>query len=120
MNKHLKQQGDLKDRGRIKWTAMMLPEHVRELREWYGEDEKTPKPSLDEFDMQLLGEEIERAYKSLEEVRIKTWQFGHVKQHRGTITSINPHYLVYDDPFGEHVLYLRDIIGIESLGLEGA
>ena len=26
------------DRGRMKWVSMMLPEHVRLLREWAQED----------------------------------------------------------------------------------
>lgn len=115
MNKHVKQQGELKDRGRTKWTAMMLPEHLRLLREWQEEDNKTERPILDEFDLQLIGEEIERAYLSKSEVRIKTWKYGYEKQYRGTIVHINPHYLVYDDPFGEHVLYLKDITSVESL-----
>lgn len=28
----------IRDRGRIKWTAMMLPEHVKLLRDWAHED----------------------------------------------------------------------------------
>ena len=38
----------LKDRGNIKWTAMMLPEHVVILRELVEEQKKVPKPILDE------------------------------------------------------------------------
>jgi len=117
VNKHLKQQGDLKDRGRTKWTAMMIPEHLRLLREWQNEDNLTPRPDLDEMDMQLIGEEIERAYKSKSEIRIKTWKEGYIKQHRGKITEINPQlkYLVYDDPFGEHRLQMAQIIDAQCM-----
>lgn len=113
MNPHAKKKGDLIDSGRTKWTSLMLSEHVSELRKWYGEDDKTPQTTLNEFDLQLIGEEIDRAYKSREEVRIKTWQYGYVKQCRGTIIHVNPHYLMYEDPFGEHICYLRDIIDVE-------
>jgi len=115
MNPHVKKKGNLIDRGSTKWTAMMLPEHLGELREWVDEDKKTPRPKLNEFDLQLIGEEIERAYNSHEEVRIKAWQYGYEKQYRGTIINVNPHYLLYEDPFGEHILYLRDITGVEFL-----
>lgn len=39
LNRHMKSVGEVKDRGRIKWTAMMLPEHIKELRAWQNEDE---------------------------------------------------------------------------------
>jgi hypothetical protein len=39
----------LKDRGSIKWTTLMLPEHVKALREWdYHERHDEVKPNLDE------------------------------------------------------------------------
>ncbi|MED2944254.1 YolD-like family protein [Bacillus swezeyi] len=38
---------NLKDRGSIKWTAMMLPEHVGLLRELESNQNKVKKPVLD-------------------------------------------------------------------------
>jgi len=43
INCGLKVQGDLKERGKIKWTAMMLPEHVAQLREWQADHDKVKK-----------------------------------------------------------------------------
>ena len=37
----------LKDRGTIKWTSLMLPEHVERLKNMWSETEKTAKPLLD-------------------------------------------------------------------------
>ncbi|WP_026675015.1 YolD-like family protein [Alkalihalobacterium bogoriense] len=37
-----------KDRGNIKWSAMMLPEHVHLLRQLQEEQEHEVKPELDE------------------------------------------------------------------------
>ncbi len=36
--------------GTIKWTAMMLPEHVQLLRELQAEDNIVPEPKHDEYD----------------------------------------------------------------------
>ncbi len=33
----------IRDRGNIKWTAMMLPEHVKLLREWQEQDQVREK-----------------------------------------------------------------------------
>lgn len=38
----------LKDRGNIKWTSLMLPEHVGVLRKWAEDIDKVPRPELDE------------------------------------------------------------------------
>jgi len=34
----------IRDRGNIKWTAMMLSEHVTELRRWQDEDHYEERP----------------------------------------------------------------------------
>ena len=38
---------NLKDRGSIKWTAMMLPEHVGLLRKLESGQDKVKRPVLD-------------------------------------------------------------------------
>lgn len=58
VNKHMKQVGDIKDRGIIKWQGMMLTEHVEMIRAWYEENKHDVKPDLNEYDLQLLQEEL--------------------------------------------------------------
>ncbi|MCM2988297.1 YolD-like family protein [Bacillus safensis] len=38
----------LRDRGTFKWTAMMLPEHVAQLKHDLAETKKIDKPIIDE------------------------------------------------------------------------
>ncbi|WP_244520535.1 YolD-like family protein [Fictibacillus solisalsi] len=38
----------LRDRGALKWTAIMLPEHVKALRVFDRDQGKKVKPELDE------------------------------------------------------------------------
>ncbi|ALS78095.1 MULTISPECIES: YolD-like family protein [Planococcus] len=88
-NKYLKVVGDIKDRGRIKWTALMLPEHIEMIREWYAKDEQVPKPQLTEDDLQLLQEEMDIALKRQCEVVIQSWKEGVIHEYRGTIEGID-------------------------------
>ena len=37
-----------RDRGSIKWSSLMLPEHKERLSAWYKEQEYVTKPELDE------------------------------------------------------------------------
>ncbi len=51
----------LRDRGRIKWTAMMLPEHVRLLREWQEEEGHKKTIEVDEQQLEEWHYIIEEA-----------------------------------------------------------
>lgn len=51
----------LRDRGRIKWTAMMLPEHVRLLREWQEEEGHKKTIEVDEQQLEEWHYLIEEA-----------------------------------------------------------
>ena len=44
----------IRDRGRIKWTSMMLPEHVKMLRDWAQEDEIEKEREMDEQQLELM------------------------------------------------------------------
>lgn len=45
---------NIHDRGNIKWTAIMLPEHVQMLDEIFNGPEKKKKPILDEQEIQEI------------------------------------------------------------------
>ncbi|WLR43838.1 YolD-like family protein [Bacillus carboniphilus] len=48
----------IRDRGTIKWTSMMLPEHVKQLKEWTKEDGFETMPELDEQQLEEINELI--------------------------------------------------------------
>ncbi|MBS2969520.1 YolD-like family protein [Metabacillus sp. KIGAM252] len=48
----------IRDRGNIKWTSMMLPEHVKLLRQWKEEERYTAKPEMDEQQLEQFNEII--------------------------------------------------------------
>jgi len=73
-NKYLKVQGEIKDRGVIKWQGMMLTEHVELIRAWYEEDKYDVKPDLDESDLQLLQEELVLTAQRTCHVKMKSWK----------------------------------------------
>ena len=108
----VKIDGNIRDRGKIKWTAMMLPEHVKELRKWQEDSEKVRRPELDEFDLQTMQEEVERAVTSGAETRITTWVDGYFHYHRGVIKEVSTQYMSYEDPFGKHNLPIHEIVAV--------
>lgn len=77
----------IRDRGNIKWTAMMLPEHLRELRKWQAEDDLVKRPDLSEWDLQQIQQEIDRAILSRKLTEVQTWRDGILHRHTGVIVS---------------------------------
>lgn len=117
INKQMKQVGNIKDRGAIKWQGMFLTEHVQMLREWGEEDKKILKPGLNEWDLQAIQEELEIAMKRKCEVRIQSWKDDKFHYHKGTIEDMDfqSKTIVYEDPFGLHRLLVEEITAINLL-----
>ncbi|MGP4069402.1 YolD-like family protein [Halobacillus sp. B29] len=49
------------DRGTIKWTSLMLPEHVEVLQKLWKEDERVDKATLDEQQLEEIEFALQRA-----------------------------------------------------------
>ncbi len=107
----------IRDRGSIKWTAMMLPEHVVELRKWMDREYYTERPDLDEFDLQGIQEEIEVAHKRKCETLVETWKDGLITPHQGIIEGLDlqTQTVLLDDPFGIERIQVSDIISVKCV-----
>jgi hypothetical protein len=64
----------IRDRGSIKWTAMMLPEHVKLLRDWAKEDTYEQKREIDEQKLESMNEIISEAMEYDKSVTITYYQ----------------------------------------------
>lgn len=51
----------IRDRGKMKWTSMMLPEHVKLLRDWANEDAYEKVKEVDEQYLEVMNETISEA-----------------------------------------------------------
>lgn len=51
------------DRGTIKWTSLMLPEHVELLKQMWQEDKKESKPILDPQEIELINQQLLESYE---------------------------------------------------------
>ncbi|MFJ5771078.1 YolD-like family protein [Psychrobacillus sp. NPDC093180] len=107
----------VRDRGSKKWVAMMLPEHVKLLREYMEEQKKTPRPNLDEWDLDIIQENIQLAMKRNVEVEIKTWRNGAFHIHLGKVTwvDINRRTIEMEDVFNSFTLQLDEIVDVTIL-----
>ncbi|WP_194841412.1 YolD-like family protein [Salinibacillus xinjiangensis] len=81
----------LRDRGNIKWTSLMLPEHVEELKKLWSENEKEPMPILDEQELMELNQKCKIAYDQQQTVLITVHEDGVRKTLEGTIKKMDQH-----------------------------
>ena len=78
-----------RDRGTIKWNAMMLPEHVKMLREWQVEDKIEQRPELNEWALQEIAELLQNAYTHHLYIELDVWSKTRLVKKRGYITAYN-------------------------------
>jgi len=108
----------LRDRGRIKWTAMMLPEHVRLLREWQKEDGLPNRKEPDEQQLEEWEFLLSEAMEWNKPVTIRYWKYGQPHEVKGHVHCSHnlTETLRIVTPDGEaKVIPLRDIERISGV-----
>ncbi|TQR19614.1 YolD-like family protein [Psychrobacillus vulpis] len=102
----------VQDRGSKKWVSMMLPEHVKMLRDFNVTIKKVPCPNLNEFDYEAIQEQIELAMKRNVEIKIIRWRNGELLYNQGAIQWIDltKRTIELEDPFSSFELLLDEIV----------
>lgn len=78
-----------RDRGTIKWNALMLPEHVKLLREWQEEDKRRDKPLLEEWMLDEMNTRLQQALKFHLPVTLTYWMNEQMHSITGKINQYN-------------------------------
>ncbi|ALS76110.1 hypothetical protein AUC31_13300 [Planococcus rifietoensis] len=115
-NQHLTVKGDVLDRGQLKWGALMLPEHVRMLREWRADEPSMHKPRLDEEELGLLQEEIGIAHQRQCVAELRYWDNG-LAAVSGTIKSVDLPSQIVEVLYGTETIRIPfdDLVGIRTI-----
>ncbi|MCY7933821.1 YolD-like family protein [Bacillus spizizenii] len=89
----------LRDRGTIKWTSMMLPEHLTQLKQDLIDISKIEKPSLDDQQIEEMDLLVSEALEFNKELKFKLFNNGFVENVNGRVHYIN---------FEQHRLHVKD------------
>ncbi|MCY8999983.1 YolD-like family protein [Bacillus spizizenii] len=79
----------LRDRGAIKWTSMMLPEHLTQLKQDLMDVSKIEKPSLDDQQIEEMDILVSEALEFNKELKFKLFNNGFVENVTGRVHYIN-------------------------------
>jgi hypothetical protein len=108
----------IRDRGNIKWTSMMLPEHVKLLRDWKEEERIQKKPELDEQKLEEMNETINEAMaynQTLSFVYFEDYEYRILIGHIHYADSVRKELRIVDEFGDRHDLKLEDILDIRHL-----
>src|SRR5690625_6057510 len=81
----------IKDRGTIKWTSLMLPEHVQLLKQLWEEEEQQNEPILDEQMKEIIARKLINSYKYGTNIHMKLYEDGQFYMYKGIVTCIRKH-----------------------------
>ncbi|MDQ0219075.1 YolD-like family protein [Peribacillus cavernae] len=106
----------MRDRGSIKWTSMMLPEHKKMLADLYEEQKHFTKPTLDEQKLEELNDIVRVALGHTLDVKVTFYRhqaFYSVKGQVAKIDELHKIVRIIDDSSAEHRVPFEDIVNIE-------
>ncbi|KIN51329.1 hypothetical protein B4073_1853 [Bacillus subtilis] len=89
----------LRDRGTIKWTSLMLPEHLTQLKQDLIDVSKIEKPFLDDQQIEEMDLLVSEALEFNKELKFKLFNNGFVENVTGRVHYIN---------FEQHRLHVKD------------
>ncbi|QIW79951.1 YolD-like family protein [Bacillus tequilensis] len=79
----------LRDRGTIKWTSMMLPEHLTQLKQDLVDVSKIEKPSLNDQQIEEMDLLVSETLEFNKELRFKLFNNGFVENVTARVHYIN-------------------------------
>ena len=107
----------IRDRGSKKWVSMMLPEHVKLLKEYNESLTKVEKPVLDEQKLEEFNETICEAMEFHHSLHFTYYKHGvikHIEGHVHVVRSIEKELRIIGTDRNNYTLFLDDILEIES------
>ena len=106
------------DRGIIKWTAMMIPEHVQSLKSLLTDEEKIQKPILDEQEIEEIETIILGAMEYHQTLIFQIYDNGFITYITGKthyIDHINKPFRVMDEHQQVHYINFYDVMHVQNV-----
>ncbi|MFB4471851.1 YolD-like family protein [Oceanobacillus caeni] len=77
------------DRGNIKWTALMMPEQIQLLNEYWKTTEYKQRPILDEQELEEIGMKLQMAIHNNLTIEVKYYKDHDHKIIKGKLSKVD-------------------------------
>ncbi|CEG31062.1 YolD-like family protein [Peribacillus simplex] len=109
----------IRDRGNIKWTSLMLPEHIKMLRQYFGEEYyDEPEPVLDEQHLEEMNDLIAAPMEFTFPISFTLYQNNRQSSLEGLVhyvDQMNRHLRVIDVERRMHKIPFSTIKGVKKI-----
>jgi len=108
----------IRDRGRIKWTSMMLPEHVKLLRDWKEEDQWESKVQLDEQKIEEMNRIMNIAMEYSYKINVTYYENKRHKHLAGKLDKydvLTKMMIMMDEGGKKHHIPMSDIEDVQLI-----
>lgn len=110
----------IKDRGTMKWTSIMFPELVKNIRDAFYDEEHLvrQKPVIDEYQQSEFDELINYAMEYNYPVKFTLWINGYIEESIGYVhyvDQINKHFRLKDKNHDVVIVNMSDITDVKVL-----
>ena len=107
----------LRDRGTIKWTSLMLPEHVELLKEMWQEETKLQKPEMDAQELEMMNRKLKRADHYKDTVQLSVYHNGEIVTITGKIKQIdlNSKIIRLENGHTDRTISFSNIIEVDTI-----
>ena len=98
----------INDRGNIKWTSLILPEHLVEIKKWKQEQFYDKRRELTDWELDEIEQTIQRAFKMKERVKLTLWSNNKFHDIAGIVTGVDvfkKELLLETDAAIKHILF---------------
>lgn len=101
------------DRGNIKWTSLMLPEHVEMLRALDEEEKNVEKPILSEDKLMEMEKVLQQAMEYKQLVSMEYFHNKRILPYKGVVTSAASGKLQVVTENGIEYLAVNNVVDIK-------
>ncbi|WP_053220402.1 YolD-like family protein [Virgibacillus senegalensis] len=103
------------DRGTIKWTSLMLPEHVEMLNQWYEAEKDVEKPLLSSDKLEEMQRTITQAIEYKQKVSLFFYEAQRIERMEGFIKGAGMGKLEVENRDGIEFLPFEAITDVELI-----
>ncbi|PWU68334.1 YolD-like family protein [Gracilibacillus dipsosauri] len=108
------------DRGHIKWTSLMLPEHIEMLNKlWESDDEMEDIPVVSEDELEEMQRNVEEAIHYNKKVDILYYHNKRIYAVEGFVVKILPDQIKLNTDEGIDFIRVLDVISLSIVQEDG-
>ncbi|MGM7720613.1 YolD-like family protein [Metabacillus sp. Hm71] len=107
----------INDRGTMKWTAFIMPEHKQSVKKYFNDDLKIEKPELDEQQIEEINLKIADAMEFNQELVFYYYRYGEIRFIIGRVHHVDTlkrEFKIMDEHQYVNIIKFDDLVDVKN------